>query len=133
VFLEVQADVGQLLPGAGGSAFAGEEEEELEELDMEGLANVVHGGRMNAPASSRRLAVDNFLPDSVEEEDEDEDSGSGYMPSMMGDQKRRGAGSSRVGGDSEGYVLSMLRPQAVATGGGQGTTWSMLGWEGLEA
>eukprot|EP01047_Picozoa_sp_COSAG01_P019962 COSAG01_NODE_1125_length_11596_cov_8.205532_5_plen_467_part_00 len=133
VFLEVQADAGRPLPGAGGSAFA--EEEELEELDMEGLANVVHGGRMNAPASPGRLAVDNFLPDSAEEEDEDEDGGGGggYMPSMMGGQKRRGAGGSGAEGDSGGYVPSMVRPQAVAASDGQGITRGMLGWEGLEA
>jgi hypothetical protein len=133
VFLEVQADAGRPLPGAGGSAFA--EEEELEELDMEGLANVVHGGRMNAPASPGRLAVDNFLPDSAEEEDEDEDGGGGggYMPSMMGGQKRRGAGGSGAEGDSGGYVPSTMRSQAAAASDGQGITRSMLGCEGLEA
>ena len=132
VYEEVERDAGRRVRGEF------EDQGEVEELNVDGTT--VLGGRMNAPNSPGRLAVDNF----VEEEDEDEEGeedGGGYLTMVQG--AGRGAASAaapelepepEVGSsdaDEGDGLLALVEERASV----EGSLWGPaeeLGSEGLE-
>ena len=111
VFVEVEQQAGRR------GRIRGEfDDSGLEELDGEG--GTVHGGRMNAPASPGRLAVDNF----VEDEEEGEEEGDGYLAAVA--QRRAPAaqpepepeGEAEGGQPEQDDVLAAVEERGVAEG-----------------
>lgn len=123
VYVEVERDAGQRIRGRF------EDAEELEEVAAtEG--DSVFGGRMNAPNSPGRLAVDNFVDDDEEDDDDSEDS---YLAMVQG----RSAGSApppkpeaQADVDGDGLMAAVEARASV-----EGSLWGPvegLGAEGLQ-
>lgn len=123
VYEEVERDAGRRIRGRF------EDAEELEEVAA--ADGQLLGGRMNAPNSPGRLAVDNFVD---EDEDDDEDGGASSYLAMV--QGRSAASAPQpepeplADGDGDG-LMAVVEARASA----EGSLWGPaeeLGAEGLE-